>query len=65
MLKKKKTTKSFEFPCCFLLENLTSIEKVLKSSSVDLISFGLTFEEIESLKSSVSVYVQKGDYLTG
>lgn len=46
-------------------ENLTSIERVLKASRVDLMSIGLTFDEVELLKSSVSAYVQSGDYLTG
>lgn len=47
------------------LENLTSIEKVLKSSNVDLMSIGLSDDEIELLKSSVSAYIQSGNYLTG
>lgn len=38
---------------------------MLKASNVDLLSIGLTPDEIESLKSSVSVHVQSGTYLTG
>lgn len=48
-----------------ILENLKSIEDVLKTSNIDLISFELTPDQVELLKSSVSQRVASATFLTG
>lgn len=46
-------------------ENLVTVEKVLKTSIVDFISFGLSVDEIEHLKTAVSDYVPSATYMSG
>lgn len=47
------------------LENLITIEKVLKTSKIDLISYGLTEEEADMVKAAVSVNVPCTTFLSG
>lgn len=45
--------------------NLRSVEKVLKTSNIDFIQFGLNEHEIDLLKSAVSAKVACASYMTG
>lgn len=46
-------------------ENLTTADKVLKTSNIDFISFGLDEEEVDQLKTFVASIVPCATYITG
>ncbi|XP_031640062.1 DNA repair protein XRCC3 homolog isoform X2 [Contarinia nasturtii] len=45
-------------------KNVTTVEKVLKTSNIELMSFGLTDDEVDALKTAVSSIVPSATYMT-